>query len=263
MLATARRGDRRGRLRLVRAAHGRALDPGRLRRHADGDRHHERGGPARASRRALGRRGEGFIQLTQRDGRPAEGLRVCARTSPVAAGRPVLFNVVLAVNGMRMGAQDVRGLARELSRARASRCSARRTRSARRSASRSRTGTSSTRARLGTGRSRARTRTRSGSSRTPSSCARWRRSTTRGMLQTPILGGPVAGHVFEGAKNAPALDRFIGRTVGEIAEELGVHPVEAAGRLSLASDLTRGLPDQERDQRQRASTSASCSPRRT
>ena len=62
-----------------------------------------------------------------------------------------------------------------------------------------------------------------------------------GLLQTPILGGPIAGHVFEGAKNAPELDRFIGQTVGEIAEELGVHPVEAAVQLSLASDLTAGF----------------------
>ena len=61
------------------------------------------------------------------------------------------------------------------------------------------------------------------------------------MLQTPILGGPVAGFVFEGAKNAPELDRFIGQTVGEIAERARRAPGRGDGRLSLASDLTAGF----------------------
>jgi N-acyl-D-aspartate/D-glutamate deacylase len=62
-----------------------------------------------------------------------------------------------------------------------------------------------------------------------------------GLLQTVLLGGPPAGFVFEGAKNAPDLDRFLGLRVGEIAAELGVHPVEAMLQLALASGLEAGF----------------------
>jgi len=48
---------------------------------------------------ALGRRGEGFIQLTNATGDLQKDLKLCEDVA-LAAGRPVLFNVVLAVNGM-------------------------------------------------------------------------------------------------------------------------------------------------------------------
>ena len=251
-----------GALRLVRAAHRRALDPGRLRRHADGDRHHERVGPARASR---ARSAAAARASSSSRTRPAICRRtcVCARTSRVAAGRPVLFNVVLAVNEHGLGAQDVRRLARELSRARhpdvrpgqldpravplhvrgleplrlepgleqgAHRESRREEAEARRSRARARDG--------GGVRRRACCRRRSSAGRSRATCSRARRTRPS---STATSGRP-------SARSPSAARRAPGR----------------GGGAALARERShRRLPHQERDQRQRASTSASCSPRPT
>ncbi|MEE9279490.1 MAG: amidohydrolase family protein [Myxococcota bacterium] len=58
-----------------------------------------------------------------------------------------------------------------------------------------------------------------------------------GMLATPILGGPIEGFLFQGAHGHPELDTWLGMTVGDIAKERGAHPVQALVELSLASDL--------------------------
>jgi N-acyl-D-aspartate/D-glutamate deacylase len=58
-----------------------------------------------------------------------------------------------------------------------------------------------------------------------------------GRIVSVLLGGPLAGYVFQGAPNAPLLDCHIGRTVGEIAGELGQHPVECMLDLALGSEL--------------------------
>ena len=51
-------------MRLLDPAAGPELDPGRLRRHPDGDRHHVRRGHPRLAE-VLAERDEGFIQITQ------------------------------------------------------------------------------------------------------------------------------------------------------------------------------------------------------
>jgi N-acyl-D-aspartate/D-glutamate deacylase len=62
-----------------------------------------------------------------------------------------------------------------------------------------------------------------------------------GRLQSMLLGGTIDGYVFEGAMNAPALDKWIGRTVGEIAAERGEHPVDTLIELALESELKAGF----------------------
>jgi N-acyl-D-aspartate/D-glutamate deacylase len=188
---------------------------------------------------ALGRRGEGFIQLTNATGDLQKDLRLCEDVA-VAAGRPVLFNVVLAVNGMEwvhkmfvdwLESCHARGIPM-FGQANSIRAPFRFTFEdwnffdSSPAWNNALTGSHEDKKRK---------------LKDPQLVRAMAAEHDGGLLQTPILGGPVSGHVFEGAKNAPALDRFIGRTVGEIAEELGVHPVEAAVRLSLESDLTAGF----------------------
>ena len=75
----------------------------------------------------------------------------------------------------------------------------------------------------------------------PGTAARMAAESDAGMIPTPILGGPPEGFIFQGAAGHPELDAWLGRTLGEIAEERGVHPVEAMVELSLASDLGAGF----------------------
>jgi N-acyl-D-amino-acid deacylase len=189
--------------------------------------------------RALGRRGEGFIQLTNATGDLQKDLKLCEDVA-VAAGRPVLFNVVLAVNELPwvhkmfvawLESCHARGIPM-FGQANSIRAPFRFTFEdwnlfdSSPAWNRALTGTHAEKMRK---------------LADPELVRAMAAEADGGMLQTPILGGPIAGHVFEGARNAPELDRLIGRTVGEIAAELGVHPVEAAVRLSLASELTAGF----------------------
>jgi N-acyl-D-aspartate/D-glutamate deacylase len=59
----------------------------------------------------------------------------------------------------------------------------------------------------------------------------------QGRIPTAVLGGPIAEWVIEGAVNAPVLDALLGRSVGEVAAERGVHAVECLLDLSLESGL--------------------------
>jgi N-acyl-D-amino-acid deacylase len=187
----------------------------------------------------LGRRGDGFIQLTNATGDLQKDLKLCEDVA-VAAGRPVLFNVVLAVNDMAwvhkmfvdwLASCHQRGIPM-FGQANSIRAPFRFTFEdwnlfdSSPAWNRALTGSHDEKKRK---------------LADPELVRAMAAESDAGMLQTPILGGPVAGHVFEGAKNAPDLDRFIGQTVGEIATQLGVHPVEAAVQLSLASDLTAGF----------------------
>ena len=61
------------------------------------------------------------------------------------------------------------------------------------------------------------------------------------LLAEEILGGPVAGLIVQSCYGVPEYARFEGRTVGELARELGVHPVEAVLDLALATDLRAEL----------------------
>ncbi|MFI5314142.1 MAG: amidohydrolase family protein [Myxococcota bacterium] len=189
--------------------------------------------------RALGRRGEGFIQLTNATGDLPRDLKLCEDVA-IAAGRPVLFNVVLAVNGMEwvhkmfvdwLASCHQRGIPM-FGQANSIRAPFRFTFEdwnlfdSSPAWNRALTGSHDEKKRK---------------LADPELVRAMATEHDAGRLQTPILGGPVSGHVFEGAKNAPELDAYIGQTVGEIATQLGVHPVEAAVKLSLASDLTAGF----------------------
>ncbi len=67
------------------------------------------------------------------------------------------------------------------------------------------------------------------------------RDADEGRIVSVLLGGTIDGYVFQGATNAPTLDAHIGRTVGEIAADLGQHPVECMLQLALESDLKAGF----------------------
>jgi N-acyl-D-aspartate/D-glutamate deacylase len=188
---------------------------------------------------ALGGRGEGFIQLTNATGDLEKDLALSEQVA-AASGKPVLFNVVLALNEMPwVHKMFVEWLAR---------CQAKGLRM------------------FGQANSiRAPFRLTLADWNLFDSSPAWRRALTgtldekkakladpelraamaaeadAGLLQTVLLGGPPAGFVFEGAKNAPELDRWLGLTVGEIAKAQGVHPVEAMCQLALASGLEAGF----------------------
>jgi N-acyl-D-amino-acid deacylase len=189
--------------------------------------------------RALGRRGDGFIQLTNATGDLPRDLKLCEDVA-VAAGRPVLFNVVLAVNDMAwvhkmfvdwLAGCHARGIPM-FGQANSIRAPFRFTFE---DWNLFDSGPAWNRALTGSHEEKKRKLA------DPELVRAMAAEADGGMLQTPILGGPIAGHVFEGAKNAPELDPYIGQSVGEIASQLGIHPVEAAVRLSLASDLTAGF----------------------
>jgi N-acyl-D-aspartate/D-glutamate deacylase len=189
--------------------------------------------------RVLARRGEGFIQLTNATGELQRDLALCEEVARVS-GRPVLFNVVLAVSSMpwvhKMFVDWLRG------------CHERGLQMFGQA--------NSIRAPFqftladwnlfdsSPAWNRALTGTREEKKRKladPELVAAMAAEADAGMLQTVILGGSVDVHIFQGAKGAPALDPWIGKSVGEIAAALGLHPVEAMVRLSLESDLEAGF----------------------
>ena len=196
-----------------------------------------------------GARGEGFIQLTNATGDLQKDLRLCEDVA-VAAGRPVLFNVVLAVNGMEwvhkmfvdwLESCHARGIPM-FGQANSIRAPFRFTFEdwnlfdSSPAWNKALTGSHEDKKRK---------------LKDPELVRAMAAEHDGGLLQTPILGGPISGHVFEGAKNAPALDRFIGRTVGEIARGARRAPGRGCGTALARERSHRRLPDQERDQRQR------------
>jgi N-acyl-D-aspartate/D-glutamate deacylase len=58
-----------------------------------------------------------------------------------------------------------------------------------------------------------------------------------GRIPLAVLGGRIEEYRIEGAPHAPRLDPLLGRTVGEVARERGLHPVECLIELSLAAEL--------------------------
>ena len=188
---------------------------------------------------ALASRGEGFIQLTNATGDLPKDLDLCERVA-AASGKPVLFNVVLAVSEMPwvhkmfvdwLAACQAKGL-RMFGQANSIRAPFRLT-----LADWNLFDSSPAWRRALTG-SHAEKKQKLAD---PELRAAMAAEADAGLLQTILLGGPPAGFVFEGAKNAPELDRFLGLTVGEVGKETGVHPVEAMLQLALASDLEAGF----------------------
>jgi N-acyl-D-aspartate/D-glutamate deacylase len=194
---------------------------------------------ALAFARALARRGAGFVQLTQgtavSHGDTARDFRTTERIA-AASGRPVLYNVVFAVEGMPavhrtfaawLASCHERGL--EV------------------------WGQGNTiRAPFafsladwnlfdsGPAWNRALTGSHAGKLRKLRDRELVRAMAAdedEGRLLTPILGGRSEGFLFQGAPGFPELDLFLGHTLGQIARERGVHPVEAMVEISLASDL--------------------------
>jgi N-acyl-D-aspartate/D-glutamate deacylase len=188
---------------------------------------------------ALARRGEGFIQLTNATGELERDLALCEEVSR-RSGRPVLYNVVLAVNDMpwvhKMFVEWLAGCHQRgiqmFGQANSIRAPFRFTLAdwnlfdSSPAWNRALTGTRDEKLRK---------------LRDPEVRRAMASESDAGLLQTRILGGPIEGFVFEGARNAPELDRWIGLTVGEIGSESGAHPVETLIELSLASDLDAGF----------------------
>jgi N-acyl-D-aspartate/D-glutamate deacylase len=58
-----------------------------------------------------------------------------------------------------------------------------------------------------------------------------------GQIPVAMLGGRIEEWVIEGASDAPQLDPLLGRTVGGVARERGLHPVDCLIELSLAAEL--------------------------
>jgi N-acyl-D-aspartate/D-glutamate deacylase len=184
---------------------------------------------------ALGRHAEGFIQLTNATGDTPRDLELCEQVA-AASGKPVLYNVVLAVNELpwvhRMFVDWLarchqRGI-RMFGQANSIRAPFQLTLAdwnlfdSSPAWNRALTGTLEEKKRK---------------LADPELVRAMAAEADAGMLQSVVLGGPLAGYVFQGAPNRPELDRFIGLALGEIARELAVHPVEAMVRLSLESDL--------------------------
>ena len=188
---------------------------------------------------ALAERDTGFIQLTNVTGDLPNDLALCERVAE-ASRKPVLFNVVLAVNGQPwihkmfvdwLASCQKKGL-RMFGQANSVRAPFRLTLADWNlfdSSPAWRRGLTGTLAE------------KKQKLADPELRRAMAAEADAGLLQTLILGGPPAGFVFEGARNAPELDRWIGLTVGEIAKEKGVHPVEAMIELALASGLEAGF----------------------
>ncbi len=72
-----------------------------------------------------------------------------------------------------------------------------------------------------------------------------RRAMTRevdeGGIPFAVLGGPIEHWVLEEAAGARELESLLGSSVGEIAKQRGQHPVECLLDLSLAADLEAGF----------------------
>jgi N-acyl-D-aspartate/D-glutamate deacylase len=58
-----------------------------------------------------------------------------------------------------------------------------------------------------------------------------------GTIPLAMLGGPVENYVIEGVLESDAPDPLVGRILGDVARERGVHPVECFFDLSLATGL--------------------------
>jgi N-acyl-D-amino-acid deacylase len=58
-----------------------------------------------------------------------------------------------------------------------------------------------------------------------------------GTIPLAMLGGPVEGYVIEGVLGSAAEDPLVGRILGDVARERGVHPVECLFDLSLETEL--------------------------
>ncbi|MEN8160371.1 MAG: amidohydrolase family protein [Myxococcota bacterium] len=184
---------------------------------------------------ALGARGEGFIQLTNATGDLPKDLALCEEVA-AKSGKPVLFNVVVAVTEMPwvhkmfvdwLAACQAKGL-RMFGQANSIRAPFRLT-----LADWNLFDSSPAWRRVLTGTREEKLAKLADPELRQAMAA----EADAGLLQTVLLGGPPAGFAFEGTRNAPELDRWIGLRVEEIAKEMGVHPVEAILQLALASDL--------------------------
>ena len=186
--------------------------------------------------RALGRRGEGFIQITQASERRIRDNQAVVERLAEASGRPVLYNVVQAVNGhpdvhRRQTAwlEDChrRGLAVY--------------------------GQGVTvrqpfhvsleewnlydMARTWNGALQGRLEEKQRNLRDPEKRRKMVEEYDGGVIPLAVLGGPIDDWLIEGAMNVPSLDPLLGRSVGEVARERGLHPVECLFDLSLEADL--------------------------
>ncbi len=186
--------------------------------------------------RMLARRGAGFIQITQASERRTAGNQAVVERLAEASGRPVLFNVVQAVNGYPdLHRRQVKWLADCHRRGLAV---------------------------YGQGVSvrqpfhvtledwnlfdMAPTWNRSLQGSLQEKTRKLRDAELRramveehdsGRIPLAVLGGRVEDYVFEHAGNAPSLGSLVGRRVGDIARERGQHAVECLFDLSLQADL--------------------------
>jgi N-acyl-D-aspartate/D-glutamate deacylase len=186
--------------------------------------------------RVLSRRGEGFIEITQAsERRTADNLAVVERLAQ-AAGRPVLFNVVQALNDypdlhrryvawladchrrgipvygqgvsvrqpfhVSLEAWNLYDMAPSWNRA------------------------------LQGTREQKTANLRDADTRRAMV-----REVDEGAIPFAVLGGRIETWVIEGPEGVPEVARFFGHTVGDAAKALGVHPVECLLDLSLAADL--------------------------
>ena len=68
-------------------------------------------------------------------------------------------------------------------------------------------------------------------------CERMKAESDAGLLAEVVLGGPISGLIIQSVCGRAEYADFEGRTVGDLARERGVHPVEALIELSLETDL--------------------------
>jgi N-acyl-D-amino-acid deacylase len=73
--------------------------------------------------------------------------------------------------------------------------------------------------------------------RDPATRAELCREYDAGIIPLALLGGRVEDYRIEGAIDAPLPGALVGRSVGDVARERGLHPVECLFDLSLAADL--------------------------
>ncbi|MBW2500543.1 MAG: amidohydrolase family protein, partial [Deltaproteobacteria bacterium] len=186
--------------------------------------------------RTLARRGEGFIQITQASERSIRENQAVVERLAEASGRPVLYNIVQAVNGhpdvhrrqmdwladchqrglavygqgvtvrqpfhLSLEEWNLFDMARSWNRA-----------------------------------LRGSLEEKMANLRDPAQREAMVREYDAGHIPLAVLGGPVEDYLIEGALNAPSLDALLGRSVGEVARERGIHPVECLFDLSLEADL--------------------------
>ncbi len=51
------------------------------------------------------------------------------------------------------------------------------------------------------------------------------------------LGGPISGLIIAGVNNVPEMEKYVGKTLGQVAEEEGKHPIDAMLDMSVKGDL--------------------------